>query len=219
MTTYERLLELMEISFRTEPFHTLNLVLEPSSNHQVPGGTCSDKSLSFRRLAQEHGFDAHLHNAFIGGKDCHRLVRVELEGSVYFADVGNGWPAVIPYPAHESIQYSVFGISFRSEITSDFISVFNNTGTGEKLMVKIPINAKTEKEILHDIDQRFSEGMEYPFSGKIRFSAISGDEFLFLKGSSFRKYSTTGEHTIESVPEGEWLDIIESNFGWKIREV
>jgi len=86
-------------------------------------------------------------------------------------------------------------------------------------MVKIPINAKTEKEILHDIDQRFSEGMEYPFSGKIRFSAISGDEFLFLKGSSIRKYSSSGGHTRESVPEGEWPGIIESNFGWKIREV
>ena len=219
MTTYERLLELMEISFQHEPFHTLNLVLEASFNHQVPGGTCSDKSLSFRRLAQEHGFDAYLHNAFIGGKDCHRLVRVELEGSVYFADVGNGWPAVIPYPAHEPIQYTVFGISFRSEITSDFISVFNNTGNGEKLMVKIPFNAKTEEEILHDIDHRFSEGTEYPFSGKVRFSAISGDEFLFLKGPSFRKYSSTGEHTIESVPEGEWPGIVESNFGWKIREV
>lgn len=219
MTNYKRLLEIMEISFQNEPFHTLNLVFDPSSHHQVPGGTCSDKSLSFLRLARENGFDAYLHNAFIGGKDCHRLVRVELEGSVYFADVGNGWPAVIPYPAHESIQYTAFGISFRSEITSEFISVFSNTGNGEKLMVKIPVIAKTEKEILHDIVHRFSEGMEYPFSGKIRFSAISGDEFLFLKGSSFRKYSSTGEHTEESVPEGEWLDIIEANFGWKIREV
>ena len=219
MTNYKRLLEIMEISFQNEPFHTLNLVLEPSSRHQVPGGTCSDKSLSFRRLAREHGFDAYLHNAFIGGKDCHRLVRVELEGSVYFADVGNGWPAVIPYPAHESIQYTVFGISFRSEITSEFISVFSNTGNGEKLMVKIPVVAKSEEEILHDIAHRFSEGMEYPFSGKIRFSAISGDEFLFLKGSSFRKYSSTGEQTKELVLEGEWVDIVEANFGWKIQVV
>ena len=35
-------------------------------------------------------------------------------------------------------------------------------------MVKIPFNAKTEEEILHDIDHRFSEGTEYPFwEGKI----------------------------------------------------
>lgn len=218
MTDYERLLELMDISFRSEPFHTLNLVLDSSSNHQVPGGTCSDKSLSFQRLAKEHGFDAYLHNAFIGGEDCHRLVRVELEGLVYFADVGNGWPAVIPYPAHKSIQYTVFGMSFRSEVTSEYISVFHNTGNGDKLMVKIPINAKTEQEILNDIAHRFSVGMEYPFSGKLRFSAISGDEFIFLKDSSLRIYSSMGVHTRESLLEGEWPGIIESIFGWKIRE-
>ena len=69
MTDYKQLLQLMDTSFRTEPFHTLNLILGSSYNHKVPGGTCSDKSLSFKRLAREHGFDAYLHNAYIGDVD------------------------------------------------------------------------------------------------------------------------------------------------------
>ena len=148
--------------------------------------------------------------------DTHRLVRIELDGLVYFADIGNGWPAVVPFPAHESIQYTAFGMSFRSKISNEIVSVFHKIGNEEKLMVEIPIKPKSEEEILHDIAHRFSKGTEYPFSGKVRFSAISGDEFLFLKGSSLLKFSSNRKHSKEAVLEGEWPSIIQSNFGWEI---
>ena len=205
----------MDASFRNEPFHTLNLILEPSI-HNIPGGTCSDKSLSFRNLARKNGFNAFLHNAFIRGMDTHRLVRIELDGLVYFADIGNGWPAVIPFPAHESIQYTAFGMSFRSKLSNEIVSVFHKIGNEEKLMVEIPIKPKSEEEILHDIAHRFSKGTEYPFSGKVRFSAISGDEFLFLRGSYLLKFSSDRKHSKEAVLEGELPSIIQSNFGWEI---
>ena len=216
MTDYKQLLQLMDTSFRTEPFHTLNLILGSSYNHKVPGGTCSDKSLSFKRLAREHGFDAYLHNAYIGDVDCHRLVRIELDGLVYFADVGNGWPAIVPYPSHKSIEYTAFGMHFRSVICSEFVSVFHKIQDEEKPMVRIPIKPKSEEEIMRDITHRFSEGTVYPFSGKMRFSAVSGNEFLFLKGTSFRRYCQDRNHCVVSVSEGEWFTIIETNFGWKV---
>ena len=77
--------------------------------------------------------------------DTHRLVRIELDGLVYFADIGNGWPAVIPFPAHESIQYTAFGMSFRSKLSNEIVSVFHKIGNEEKLMVEIPINLSLRK--------------------------------------------------------------------------
>ena len=38
---------LMLEHFRTEPFHNLHLIYGPRLESVVPGGTCSDKTLSF----------------------------------------------------------------------------------------------------------------------------------------------------------------------------
>ena len=52
MRTLDGVLDLMEQKFREEPFHTLQMLYGESIGRQVPGGTCSDKTLSFIRGAR-----------------------------------------------------------------------------------------------------------------------------------------------------------------------
>lgn len=83
--------------FTTEPFHNLRLLVGPEKGACLSGGTCSEKTLSFVKSARNSGFDAHLHSAFIGEREIHRLARIVIDGHDFFADIGNGWPAIKLY--------------------------------------------------------------------------------------------------------------------------
>ena len=106
MSNLNEVIDLMDEKFRLEPFHTLQMLHGDSMGKQLPGGTCSDKTMSFINEARNRGIDAKIHTAYIDGKEIHRLARINLSGRVFFADVGNGWPSISPYPADEPITYS-----------------------------------------------------------------------------------------------------------------
>jgi arylamine N-acetyltransferase len=172
---------LMLHQFRTEPFHNLHMLPQLALPLPMLGGTCSDKALSFQAAVTKLGVPAFLHSAFIGGQEIHRLVRVEIDGRAYFADVGNGWPSIHLYPSDREISYRCFGMRFRTSLHNERLSVFNHRGGVERHQQDIPLVGRSEREILDDIEHRFVRGITYPFSDGIRFSQVVDDAFLFLR--------------------------------------
>ena len=216
MKPFNSVLDLMEQKFRGEPFHTLQMLYGESVGRQVPGGTCSDKTLSFIHEARKKGFDAKLHTAFIDGKEIHRLARLNLDGRVFFADVGNGWPSLYPYPADEPITHSCFGVTFRTEISDSVLSVYYRIEDKEQLQMEIMITPRPEEEILTEIKERFSSDIAYPFTNRMRFSAIVDDEFRFLRENVLFIYRE-GNVTQISVAKDQWQNTLLEYFGWDVK--
>lgn len=209
-------LRLIDRAFRDEPFHTLKMLYGADVGDQVPGGTCSDKTLSFIRAARKAGLDARLWTAFIEGKEIHRLTCLQIDGRVYFADVGNGWPSLLPYPADESIVYERFGMTFRTEVHADRLSVFHTKNGEEYLQMEIMLALRPESDIDAEIKNRFNSGTTYPFQNRMRFSAVVGSQFRFLRDENLVIYGEAGLEMCIQVPEGEREEAIFQYFRWMV---
>lgn len=175
--------------FRTEPFHNLYLRYGYPQASLDWGGTCSDKTISFLEALRAIGVTSSLHSGFIDGREIHRLVKLFIGDSAYFADVGNGWPAIKLYPLDRGVSYGCFGMTFRTEIQGRRMVVFNTRNGVERRQVEIDFDGKPEAQILEDIAARFDGRVEYPFSKGVRFSQIVGDRFLFLRDTRLEIYS------------------------------
>ncbi|MDP2609634.1 arylamine N-acetyltransferase [Oceanobacter sp. 1_MG-2023] len=198
--------------FRTQPFHNLNLLYNSGEPCGLPGGTCSDKTLSYLADARAQGLNAHLHTAFIGGKEIHRLVRLHINAETYFADVGNGWPAIKLISATRNIEYSCFGMRYRTEVDADWVRVFHQRQGKESLQMEIWLRPRCEEDILKDIHARYNSGIQYPFSRSVRFSAIVGEHFLFLRGESLQIYGEEHVRVIEGISAESLPDVLEQRF-------
>ena len=187
--------------FRSEPFHNLHLIYRNHAISRVPGGTCSDKTLSFLSAAEEAGFEVALHSGFIDGKEIHRLARIRSHGRTFFADVGNGWPSLKLFPADADVDYRCFGMRFRSETAGSRIAIFHEKNGKETLQLEIERRSRPESEIRADIAKRFSAGIIYPFSKNLRFSCIIGERFVFLRGGRLEIYSDRNFEIIEGLDE------------------
>lgn len=180
---------LMFEKFRTEPFHNLYLRYGYPQVSLAYGGTCSDKTISFQAALRCAGVTASLHSGFIGGREIHRLVKVYLGDKAFFADVGNGWPAIELFPLDQDVSYDCFGMTFHTELHGHRMVVFNTRKGVEHCQVEIDFDGKPEAQILADIEARFDGQIEYPFSHGVRFSQIVGDRFLFLRDHRLEIYS------------------------------
>ena len=200
---------LMYASFEEEPFHNLVLIFPNDQYNLSVGGTCSDKSLSFLKTAREHGFDVSLHVAKVNGELIHRLIRVVFQEKVFFADVGNGWPSIQLYPQNQAVEYSCFGIRFRTEIQVNHLKVFHTLRGKETLQMEIGFIPFEESLILKQIENRFTSGIQYPFQNNLRVSAIVGDNFVFIRDSKVFIYQDDEQQifTIDkSFPLHYWLN-------------
>jgi arylamine N-acetyltransferase len=212
--------ELMLEKFRSEPFHNLYLLWGNPQTTSASGGTCSDKALSFLHAVRGLGVEAHLHTAFIGGAEIHRLVRLRLCGRDYFADVGNGWPSAKLYPADRQVAYNCFGIGFRTLLHADRISVLCRRQEAERHTMDIMLQPRPEAEILAKIASRFDSGIEYPFSRGIRFSRVVGDRFLFLRDDRLEIYAERAPfHAIDGIGEDRLEQILAEYFGFQLSEL
>lgn len=207
--------ELMYRHFTTIPFHNLDLIYGQPLFYAIPGGTCSDKTLAFLRDARELGANAHLHSAFIGGKEIHRLVRISVNEHTFFADIGNGWPALKLFSADKSISFDCFGMTYRTEIAGKWIRVFHKKQGKESLQIEINSTPKPEAKIRDQINARYTSGIEYPFSKSLRFSLIVGNEFLFLRGNRLERY-TTYNYSVKELNKKDIATTIHSCFGFDI---
>ena len=217
MKALDSVISLMKLKFRSEPFHTLSWLYGDSIGCQVPGGTCSDKTLSFIHEAQKRGFDAKLHTAFIDGKEIHRLARLNIDGQVFFADVGNGWPALYPYPADEPITHTCFGMTFRTEISDKMLSVYRYSEDKEYLQMEIMLESRDEERIRTEIKERFSSNITYPFANRMRFSAIVDDEFRFLRDNTLFIYREKSNVKRISIAEDQWQNTLLEYFKWDVK--
>ncbi|MCB9545267.1 MAG: hypothetical protein H6706_05160 [Myxococcales bacterium] len=205
--------------FRAEPFHNLHLLYGPRLGSAVPGGTCSDKTLSFVAAGVRAGFDISLHSGFIGGREIHRLARVGIGSRRFFADVGNGWPSLRLYPADREIAFRCFGMGFRTEIADGRLSVFHEKRGRESLQLEIDMRGRPESEIRADIEARFSSGAVYPFSDALRFSLVVGTRFLFLRGDRLEIYDDAGFECLDGINGARISEVLRDHFGFDLRHL
>lgn len=223
MSLEDRTIEAVEMlilnKFRTEPFHNLHLLCGKQMQVPVPGGTCSDKTLSFLRSAKQAGFDVSLHSGFIGGQEIHRLARVRVADRTFFADVGNGWPALRLYPADREVGFRCFGMGFRTELKGTRLAVFHERKGREVLQLEVEVRGKPEHEIQADIARRFSSGVVYPFSNSLRFSLIVGSRFLFLRGNRLEVYGDGSLDEVEGIEQADVPLILRQYFGYDVGQL
>lgn len=198
--------------FEHEPFQNLNRRYGQHLDCPLPGGTCSEKSLSFINSAKLAGFNAALHTGFIKGEEIHRLARIHINGKTYFADVGNGWPALKLYPADEEVIYECFGMRFRTEICGSRITVFNERNFKEYPQLEIEIAARNESDIQAEIANRYEQGIKYPFSGGVRFAQIIDNRFLFLRDRRLEIHSVGTMEMLENIAETSVPDVLTKYF-------
>ena len=203
--------------FQHEPFHNLQLIYNTRLQSALPGGTCSDKTLSFVAAASKAGFDVALHTGFICGQEIHRLARVRIGSDLYFADVGNGWPSLRLYPSDRNISFSCFGMNFRTEVANGRVSVFHKRLGRESLQLEIDIKSRSEADIRADIEARFTSGVVYPFSNSLRFSLVVRESFLFLRGDRLEIYSDKSFELLEEIEESKVPNVLHEYFGLDIR--
>jgi asparagine synthase (glutamine-hydrolysing) len=189
MNDIEKIEKLIYQEFETVPFHNLFMLNNQNIFASHLGGTCSDKVLHFREVLKNESINARLHSSFINGYECHRMLSVVVEQQKYFIDVGSGWASTKLFPTFKPVEYSVFGMSFKTEIQQNHILVYHRTDKEYKLMTIIALAEKAEAEILRDINQRFVNKSIYPFQNSLRFSKIIGNDFYFLKANRLRKYN------------------------------
>jgi arylamine N-acetyltransferase len=175
--------------FEEVPFHNLFMLNNKKIVASDLGGTCSDKVLHFKKVLSDNGIISKLHSAFLNGVECHRMLSVELNNQRYFIDVGSGWASPKLFPAFKPTEYSVYGMTFKTELSNDNLLLFHKTNDEFKLMTTIPLKSKPENEILIDIENRFDNKNIYPFHNSLRFSKVIGNEFYFLKGNRLRIFS------------------------------
>ncbi len=205
--------------FKQEPFHNLYLLNDIEIKTRLYGGTCSDKTLSYLETARGLGLDAHLHLANIGGQPIHRLVRLEIEGRRYFADIGNGWPTIHLFPADEAIEYKCFGLSYHSEVKANSLEIYLTKNGKTSLQMILDTEIPDESMVRQSIASRFCSSINYPFSSKLRFSMIVGDQFRFIRDQHIEIYGEEAyyeEHEINTARLG--LEIL-SYFNYDISPI
>ena len=185
----EKVERLLLREFEAVPFHNLFMLNDKKIIASNLGGTCSDKVLHFKKVLTDNGISSKLHSAIINGFECHRMLTVEFYNQKYFIDVGSGWASTKLFPAFKPIEYSIHGMTFKTELSNDNLFLFHKTDADFKLMTTIPLKSKPEDEILIDIDNRFENKNIYPFQNSLRFSKVIGNEFYFLKGNRLRIFS------------------------------
>lgn len=214
----EKVESLLLREFQTVPFHNLFMLNDKKIVASDLGGTCSDKVLHFKKVLSDNGISSKLHSAIINGFECHRMLTVELDNQKYFIDVGSGWASTKLFPAFKPIEYSVYGMTFKTELSNDNLLLFHKTKGEFKLMTTIPLTSKDEEIILLDIENRFDNKSIYPFQSSLRFSKVIGNEFYFLKGNRLRIYSESNivEKTLSL---NEIYNLITRKFNFNLKDL
>lgn len=212
---------LMLDQFRTEPFHNLRFFYGPSLGRAVQGGTCFYKTGRIVDVGQKSGFDVHWHHAFVrvqGVPWAHWVARFQIDGRLFFADIGNGWPSLRLYPADREVAYRFFGMGFRTEIANGHVTVFHERHGKESLQLEFDVQPRPEPEVFADIKRRSNMGDIYPINS-LRFSLVVGRRFLFLRGDRLEIYHDGGFECLEAINDARVPDILYDYFGYDVREI
>lgn len=192
MNIINKIESLLLKEYKTIPFHNIFMLNNIENQDLSLGGTCSDKVLHFKQVLANHKIKTKLHSSFINGIECHRMLRIVIDNQIYFIDVGSGWPIQKLIPAFTPIEYSVYGMSFKTEIFDSEIILYHKSRQAHKRMITIPKKVKSEKAILLDIKNRYTNTSIYPFQNSLRFSLVKDNSFYFLKENSLRIFNENG---------------------------
>jgi asparagine synthase (glutamine-hydrolysing) len=214
----EKVESLLLREFETVPFHNLFMLNNKKIVASELGGTCSDKVLHFKKVLSDNGISSKLHSAFINGVECHRILTIELDNQRYFVDVGSGWASPKLFPSFKPTEYSVYGMTFKTELSNDNLLLFHKGNDEFKLMTTIPLKAKDEDRILLDIENRFDNKNIYPFHNSLRFSKVIGNEFYFLKGNRLRIYSES-QIVEKTLSLNETYNLITCKFNFNLTDL
>lgn len=198
--------------YKSIPFHNIFMLNKIKNKNLSLGGTCSDKVLHFREVLENNGIVTKLHSSFINNIECHRMLSVLINNKKYFIDIGSGWPFLKLIPEFTPIEFSVYGMSFKTKMFDNKVIIYHKTIEEYKQMIDVPMFTKSESDILCDIENRYKDTSIYPFHNSLRFSIVKDDSFYFIKGNILRIYKVTGitEKTINS---NEINDLIQNEFG------
>lgn len=214
----EKVESLLLREFETVPFHNIFMLNNKKIVASNLGGTCSDKVLHFKKVLFDNGISSKLHSAFINGVECHRMLTVELDNQRYFIDVGSGWASPKLFPSFKLTEYSVYGMTFKTQLSNDNLLLFHKIKDEFKLMTTIPLTSKEEDKILLDIENRFDKRNSYPFQNSLRFSKVIGNEFYFLKGNLLRIFSES--HIVEkTLSLNEIYNLITGKFNFNLTDL
>ncbi|MBE7688822.1 hypothetical protein F6A46_11370 [Tenacibaculum finnmarkense genomovar ulcerans] len=214
MNLINKIESLLLEEFKTVPFHNVFMLNNIENNDLSLGGTCSDKVLHFREVLKNNGIETKLHSSFINNVECHRMLSVLIDKKKHFIDIGSGWPSLKLFPELTPIEYSVYGMSFKTEIFESKLIISHKTGEVYKQMIDVPIFTKSETDILCDIENRFKDISIYPFQNSLRFSIIKDDSFYFIKGDILRIYNET-ERIERKLDSTEINNLLQNKFGIK----
>jgi len=164
------------------PFHNLFILYNINIFATEYGGTCSDRTIHFLNKLKERFnniFDIKLHIAKINNKKTHIILRIIIDEKIYFCDVGMGYPITKLLPSENKIQFTSYGITFRTIVEQDKLIVFinENNGNGEKELMTIDFKEQNQKAIEQKIKNRNKYIKDIPLSKKLRYFFIHGDEF------------------------------------------
>jgi len=200
--------------FRTEPFHNFKRLKSTSKFRSCIGGTCSDKTKSYIKSLKSQGIKASLHTALIDDNFKHQLARIEFGEHAYFADVGNGWPSIYLYPDYKEVNYSCYGMNFRTEMHQDIIKVFHTRLNEEKLQMEFSSKAQEQKIVRMHIENRFSDTLVYPFDKGLRFSMLVENNFLFIRNNTLQIYSENNFQNIEGISVKNLEEVVLNYFNF-----
>lgn len=196
----EKIEALLLKAFRTEPFHNL-FYLGLSQPSRLKGGTCSDKVLAFQETLAHHGIRSRLHTALLpkdwrdlnaGFNECHRVLIIDIRYQRYVADVGNGWPSCRLFSMQRQMSYSAFGITFSTELSRDYLDIYQYKQGQKTLSVRVPKILPPESVVHEAIARRFDNDKTYPFANGLRYAQIMGEQFYFLRKNRLEIYSAQG---------------------------
>ena len=212
--------------FEDEPFHNLyqRYGLAFPKYRMDDGGSCSVKSLSAQRrlLNLTHcNIATELHDSIVHFNNHsyrHLVLKITHHGCIYFADIGNGWPAIKLFPTSHNIKFHCAGIGFYSKLYRKIIKIYQARDGKSFHYLTIPLTTKSEFHSKRQINEHFNHFNENRAPNKeLRFAQIIDNQFLFLRGNQINVYHEDykKKYDISSKPIAE---VLEKYFRFQLEE-
>ena len=211
---YKRVLELLGLHFREEPFHTFYHEISPLNISKLHGGTCTDLVNRFVQRLKEDGCceQVDIHCAYIHQQPCHRIVKIQIKDQIFFVDPGNAWPCLGLYPLLKATEFQAYGHTFQTVIDENVMKVYR-TYEQRYHMMDIPLAAQSSEWVLEQIGKRFEKPEIYPFYQRLRLACIVGEVFLFIRDDILYFYGKSREYKTVNIQSSMHLEeILETHF-------
>ena len=172
--------------WRTVPFHSIFLVYGLPIENSRLGGTCTDRAVFFFDYLKDKYPDSlnlRLHRALIKGNETHTIILVTIGNETYLIDIGANWPVMKLIPCFKEFEFSAFGICFNSKPSGNLVKVFMQRPEDPEFQefLTVDMTPQSTEYVDNQISQRFDPNNQLPFANGLRYAAVHGNTFYFLK--------------------------------------